>query len=542
MSGPDRPHRNVAPVNYVEPGDFPDLSALESSVEAPLDSSVESIVDIVGEPLFGSSPKRSVIEEEAIAMATARANQLTAELGAIFFQLDEIKEDIDTRLDTMSTNELNNYSVELKDLRVEMVKANQELNLVSNLKEFDERVQVELLSSKNVMRRLKLKISSKESFKEKADEDRQRGLFAMEQMKFNSKVSAFKRSSDEIETMYVSLNKAYSASPVDLSRDQMLKRNKDVPVLLSEFNTFRERVDRLINQTDVVFKEKEDMIASAVNLLGKLEISKQVYEKRTYDDLVVNDLTEEKLKLAESIQIDVGRFSGVLGIGDDFYTFKSKFLKAYVHYPQRLLVQYLKNNHLEGRARDCVGSLDVMDNIWIRLKSNFGNVNEMLMYHFQRLNKLGYMSKQKTYTAKKHYLQTVINTMQDIIDVATEHDLLGEVHYGPQLGKVVTLLENYLQTAWYKIITEESHKKPTRWVRMIVFLEAQLSIIQTRANETESVDPDVLSDRDVRRDDNRDSSRDNNRDRRRSESCFLGVACLTPRHQELHEDCCQSMH
>ena len=38
-------------------------------------------------------------------------------------------------------------------------------------------------------------------------------------------------------------------------------------------------------------------------------------------------------------------------------------------------------------------------------------------------------------------MQAIINAMQDAIDVATAHGLTGEVHYGPQLQKVVALLE-----------------------------------------------------------------------------------------------------
>ena len=106
-------------------------------------------------------------------------------------------------------------------------------------------------------------------------------------------------------------------------------------------------------------------------------------------------------------------------------------------------MQYLKNNHLEGRAKDSVGSLDDLDNIWVRLENNFGNTTEMLMHHFQLINKMGHMSRRKTFTQKKHYLQALVNSMQDAIDVATEHGLTGEVHYGPQLQKVVSLLENY---------------------------------------------------------------------------------------------------
>ena len=89
--------------------------------------------------------------------------------------------------------------------------------------------------------------------------------------------------------------------------------------------------------------------------------------------------------------------------------------------------------------------------------------------------------------------ESVYTIRQGAIDVATDHNLTGELHYGPQLNKIVVLLENYLQTHWYKIVTEESLSKPNRWLRMIAFLEAQLQIIQTHANETESVDLDVVS-------------------------------------------------
>ena len=75
-----------------------------------------------------------------------------------------------------------------------------------------------------------------------------------------------------------------------------------------------------------------------------------------------------------------------------------------------MLVEWLVNNHLEGRAKDCVGSLDDIDEIWARLKKTFGNTEQMLLHYFGKLNKLGHMSKLKSFTAKKHYVQTLINT------------------------------------------------------------------------------------------------------------------------------------
>ena len=143
----DRPRRNVVLVDYTEPGDYPDRSAEELSVEVP-DSVFPDSERAVGEPLLTSSPRSSavevvsspeisIVEEGVNTMASARGNQLIAELEAIFFQLEEVEDDVGERLGVMSTNELNNCLSELKELRVSLVKANQELNLVTNDRGYD---------------------------------------------------------------------------------------------------------------------------------------------------------------------------------------------------------------------------------------------------------------------------------------------------------------------------------------------------------------------------------------------------------------------
>ena len=295
---------------------------------------------------------------------------------------------------------------------------------------------------------------------------------------------AFERLSKEVETMYLKLNTAFTAPATNLSREAMLRRKEEKPALAIEFDRFRERADKVISNTEAQFDGKDDIIRNIIKLSGILEKSKTNYDNKVYHDLMINDLTDDKLKLAEQTNIDIGKFSG--NAGEDYYTFKSKFLKRYVHHPKSLMVETLKNNHLAGKAKQCVGSVDDIDNIWKRLKDNFGNTEHMLMHHFSTINKMGSMTKRKSYTEKKHYLQAIINSMQDAINLATEHDLVGELHYGDQLRKVVGLLEPYLQNGWYKIVSEESVAKPVRWLRLIVYLEAQLSIIQTRAFETES--------------------------------------------------------
>ena len=105
---------------------------------------------------------------------------------------------------------------------------------------------------------------------------------------------------------------------------------------------------------------------------------------------------------------------------------------------------------------------------------------------------MGPMSGKKSYTDKKFYLQTLINTMQDAMDLAVEHGLVGELQYGPQLQKVVGLLEAYMQNGWYKVMTRENVAKPQQWLRLLIYLEAELSIIQTKALALEPIDLDPV--------------------------------------------------
>ena len=126
MSGSDRPRRTQS-VNYEEPGDYPDESQLEESLqyssavvsEEASSPSIAAVGGSIGEPLLASSPRSSVVEEEATNMAALRANQLTAELEAAFFQLKELVEEVETDFGTMNISELTSACAELKEFRVQ---------------------------------------------------------------------------------------------------------------------------------------------------------------------------------------------------------------------------------------------------------------------------------------------------------------------------------------------------------------------------------------------------------------------------------------
>ena len=421
-------------------------------------------------------------------MAQSRVTQLSAELGTVMFQIDEINENVKDELQIMSIEDATEQHSELKELRINMIRIHKELVLLGNgNNEADKVTQLTELSKRD-MKALKTRINALEKKKDKVEEDRLQEVKDSEEQKKKARKLAFQTMANEVRQMYVKLNDAYAAPLGNLTRDQMLRRKDEKPALALEFDRFRERVDKLVCDVDTQFEEKEQIVQEIVGLAGLLGTNKTMYEKRVYDDLLTNDLTDDKLKLAEHSPIGKWAFSG--SDGEDFYTFKSKFLKVYAHYPKCVMVECLKNNHLQGRAKACIGSLDDMDNIWQRLKDNFGNTERMLLYHFKKINSMGSMNQKKTCSDKKFYLQTLINSMQDAIDLAQQHILTNELHYGSQLQNIVQLLETHLQNGWYKIVAQENTARPQQWVRMVIYLEAQLTITQAKALATEPVELD----------------------------------------------------
>ena len=260
---------------------------------------MNTVTESAPDPTLGSG---LLVDEVAADMAASRANQLVAELEATFFQLNELMEEVEEG--GMPDSQLSSAWTEIKELRVRIVKVSQELNLVSAHRDHMPRVDQKLETSKLVMRNLKRQLAGIESHRENVEKSEKEAQARVEKLKHSTQVASFKRALNEIKTMYANMSQSYSIPATTFTRDQMLKRHKDIPALASEFDVFRERVDRLM-QSEVLFPNRELMIDEAVNYMGLLEDGKRKYEKRAYDDLVANDLTENKLKLAESIQIDV---------------------------------------------------------------------------------------------------------------------------------------------------------------------------------------------------------------------------------------------
>ena len=252
-------------------------TAVSSQSSESVDNGLELLFTLLEEPLNVQEPtdviepagelNPSLVEElaevdrtvEETEMAAAELRKTVAALQQHMFQINELVELMDD-LKLLSRNEIIKMHDELKQLRVELVGLNSEVNLAGNPDHnYDDDAKKLLSETKENLRILKLHISKLDSDDEKkqADKDaaaeneriRLRNEKAAED---TAKVEAFKRAVQEIEAMKGSLENMYSTVNLSKDRNEILRRDKDKGLIAAEFTRMRDAIDKLMTQADVI--------------------------------------------------------------------------------------------------------------------------------------------------------------------------------------------------------------------------------------------------------------------------------------------------
>ena len=476
----------------------PGASASLSAVSASL-SAVSASLSVVSASLPAVSaflPVVSVSSVPVIQVEMSSIPKVTGELSGLVFQIGEILEDL-VNVNSLSLDVLQRNLDELKALRVCVVKVSSELRLLK-----DEQYEVKgataaptggieaevnelLQNSKAMISTLKNAIEAKQQNVHQQNIAVQQQKNQQEAAQIRERKFAFDKIITEIIGLSGGCEQFYRLDDrnANLTAEKLLKRKEMKSSFASDLARLRVLVDRVLNYTDVQFQGKAELLDSHLENINRLEGMKLEFEMKLHVDLENYDLTDQKLKLATQTKVDIGKFSGSLEKGMDFYMFKTKFLRAYRNHPKSLLVEFLVNNHLEGKARDCVGSLENLEEIWERLKTNFGDTQELLIHQFKKIKELGPMQRQKNFEMKKHYLQKLVNIMQDIHDLAVEHNLTNQLYYGSHIQKVVNILENRTQTKFCELIAAENVQKPQEWMRLHRLLTTELQVVQIRVSQ-----------------------------------------------------------
>ena len=134
-------------------------------------------------------------------------------------------------------------------------------------------------------------------------------------------------------------------------------------------------------------------------------------------------MSAEKVKNASVLEINVPKYHGYES-ELDFYTFRSEFEKLISpHILAKLLPEYLKNSYLECQALEIVKEINVIEEIWERLKTSFGNVTILLTNRLGDVAKCGPLWKIKHEDKLINQITKLINGMTELNKLAEKHNI-----------------------------------------------------------------------------------------------------------------------
>ena len=127
----------------------------------------------------------------------------------------------------------------------------------------------------------------------------------------------------EICYRFKSLSKRYISDFENLSDHQILEINQD-KTLNIEFNEVLEKVTELASIVSLGGQPVEALLKKVCKTRDRIASKKDEFYDNLKRVIVERDISEEKIKNASGLKIDLPKFSGYDG-SIDFFTFKSEF-------------------------------------------------------------------------------------------------------------------------------------------------------------------------------------------------------------------------
>ena len=119
--------------------------------------------------------------------------------------------------------------------------------------------------------------------------------------------------------------------------------------------------------------------------------------------------------------------------------------------PSDVTADFLKNNFLENPALSIVRNVDNMDEIWKRLKCQYGDLKTMLSKKLNVLNKFEVIWKMKDSQKISEGLSKIINLMKDLMSLCVKHDIEQNLYHSDGLEKIYKLLGDSRVIRWLNI-------------------------------------------------------------------------------------------
>ena len=214
--------------------------------------------------------------------------------------------------------------------------------------------------------------------------------------------------------------------------------------------------------------------------LEKLREWKKCYEKFVNEEMISRELTKDKKEASTEIILE--KFSGEEN-SQDFYSFKTKFDKKYKNVKKTQIPDILKS-YLVDSALESAKELEKEDEIWVRLKSNFGDANLMLKRRMEQIYELaGSFQSKKSSRDIKDILIDLNNKIKDVVKLSEEHKIENKLHSKHEVSDIVARFPTWFSNHWYTLFVSSLKSKSDAelWKELVSFLETQTEIQKVKA-------------------------------------------------------------
>ena len=269
--------------------------------------------------------------------------------------------------------------------------------------------------------------------KKRQEEDISKKL--IDEKKFQAKAML-----SEIHNRSESLVKKCTKSLQNLSDFQVFELVKDLKSVDIEMREIFGTVTAYSLLASACGDEKDILLEKVEKLRKSALDARNSYAIDLYTLATSRDVTEEKLKNLNSLEVELEKFQGY-DSKIDIYSFKSDFEKLIQPKHQKCFwIDVLKKNYLDGPALTLVDKLEKIEEIWEKLIESYGNVKLLLQTKMSGINKLGNLDEVEGDEKLAHSLARIINVMTELSTLAEKYNLQNKLYVGGGLEKMFTVI------------------------------------------------------------------------------------------------------
>ena len=435
----------------------------------------------------------SVIAERLKNTLNDSASNLPSE------ELEEVEEVVDDMGDRIVTvvGDLACYKDELSDHLASQLENLRSLSEFDELRKEIRTLKANILKSSTILKQLKpdedttectTLIQKSKDFLAKLDVERLKfvdGQTKQQDDRVFSHISVLKSS---LDTMIATCKLKLKVDLAKVDDGELTMLSDNISSIRDEYSNVNRLYFEFVEKCPHNYPDKEDLFPAYDTSLKDLEKKKTDYEAGIIKEMQRRELTRNKIQDIKN-EIKLPHFQGY-GSELDFYTFKSRFLNKYRRDTSRDMFDILKNSYLKGEAYNTVKELSTLEQVWDRLKKDFGNPAKMLKDKLGEIVGIGSYARFKGIPAKSEAVLKTINLLSDIFKLADEHDLHLDLYCKNEkvLGQMLKQLPRLWLHDWQALkknsksnITEQLINSPAwkedqlHWELFKKFLEDQLT-------------------------------------------------------------------